>query len=932
MAKNDVSVELYYSGTWNDITATNDVYTRDPIEITRGRPDQVSRIPPSTLSLSIENRDGKYSPRNPTSPLYGLIGRNTPIRVGIGKSTVLSDAFTRSVTDGWGTSTSGHVYTLQGTAGDFDVNGTQGTIQPSTTGTDRFAHVDSGWTDANIIGDFSLNTLPASGIVYFGLTARYTDANNHYVGMVQVATTGAVTLRLRSRIAGVTTDVTQATGLTLSTGVKHRIRFECYGSFLRVKVWLATGTEPTSGAAVLSTLLPGLVAGTRIGVFVRNDTAVTTHVISVDDVAAEPQFRFHGEVESWPQRWNVKGNDVWAPVTANGIMHRLNVPGTKATAISALRRALAASVALGLVAYYPLEEGKDAAAPLPYGTLGSPGLVNYRPAYQPGQQGPTGTRSLYGITPLGGAGTSFIRNGVGVALGVPDHAATGVEIITMHIRWKPFENAKVLDGADFAEINHRLEFIGGGVFGAQVNIQSSTSSSTTVAVFPYDSTYTGLGSVGNVSSTVNMADGNWHEIQIRFVQNGAAIDVALFVDGTNVDTDTISATTMGNTKRVVLGAEGSYDSGLVVGLLFEGVYEASHVSVHTNAAVGQFYQPMIGHTGEKGATRISRLCAENGITLAVIGDPNMSAAVGVQRVAPTLELLHDAADADGGILYEPRHSLGLAYRTHASLYNQTPTVALNYAAGGEVAPPLAPVEDTDAIANDITVTRFEGGSARAVQETGTLNVQESPDGVGRIPKDYTLVLADDAQTVQQAAWRRHVGTWDEARYPVVSLDLTAMAAEGKTLLIAQSASLDVGDRLTIANPPAWLPPDKIEQHARGFTETIESHRWSIVANTTPALPYSVGAYDTARYDNGACTLNEALDTTETAVDVISVVTPWGSQFPYDVNIGGERMTVTARSGAGLTQTLTVTRSVNGVMKTHTAGAPVRLFTPARYAL
>ena len=81
--------------------------------------------------------------------------------------------------------------------------------------------------------------------------------------------------------------------------------------------------------------------------------------------------------------------------------------------------------------------------------------------------------------------------------------------------------------------------------------------------------------------------------------------------------------------------------------------------------------------------------------------------------------------------------------------------------------------------------------------------------------------------------------------------------------------------------------------------------------------------------------NEALDTTETGVDVTNGDP--GHYFThvdgdFDIVIGGERMTVTAVSGTGTSQTLTVARSVNGVTKTHAAGADVELFIPARYGL
>jgi hypothetical protein len=79
----DVDIELYYSGGWQNINA--DTFHRDaaPITITRGRTAEGRNCDPGKMTLKLNNRDGKYSPRNPNSPLFGLIGRNTLIRVSV---------------------------------------------------------------------------------------------------------------------------------------------------------------------------------------------------------------------------------------------------------------------------------------------------------------------------------------------------------------------------------------------------------------------------------------------------------------------------------------------------------------------------------------------------------------------------------------------------------------------------------------------------------------------------------------------------------------------------------------------------------------------------------------------------------------------------------------------------------------------------------
>jgi len=75
--KHDVDVELFYDGVWNSAPA----YTRDEIQLSHGRGDEQAQPAPSEAKLTIDNRGGDYNPRNVTSPLYGKIGRNTPVRI-----------------------------------------------------------------------------------------------------------------------------------------------------------------------------------------------------------------------------------------------------------------------------------------------------------------------------------------------------------------------------------------------------------------------------------------------------------------------------------------------------------------------------------------------------------------------------------------------------------------------------------------------------------------------------------------------------------------------------------------------------------------------------------------------------------------------------------------------------------------------------------
>lgn len=79
---------LYVEVDWNDdgdYTDTYDVITADvqDIRITRGRDGPLGMAEPARLELVLKNTDGKYSPENSGSPLYGSLEKRRKIRAGV---------------------------------------------------------------------------------------------------------------------------------------------------------------------------------------------------------------------------------------------------------------------------------------------------------------------------------------------------------------------------------------------------------------------------------------------------------------------------------------------------------------------------------------------------------------------------------------------------------------------------------------------------------------------------------------------------------------------------------------------------------------------------------------------------------------------------------------------------------------------------------
>jgi hypothetical protein len=74
-----VKVELLINGTWTDISPY--VYQRDPIQISGGRGTEGDTPFPATATLTVNNRDGRFSPGYTGGAYYPYLGRNIQSRI-----------------------------------------------------------------------------------------------------------------------------------------------------------------------------------------------------------------------------------------------------------------------------------------------------------------------------------------------------------------------------------------------------------------------------------------------------------------------------------------------------------------------------------------------------------------------------------------------------------------------------------------------------------------------------------------------------------------------------------------------------------------------------------------------------------------------------------------------------------------------------------
>jgi hypothetical protein len=909
----DLTVEVLLGGTWTELANPNQVYGRDDVTVTRGRPNEATTVERSTCSLTANNRSGNLSPRNPTGSYYGLIGRNTRMRVRLDPA---SPGYLLMVNDDRASTPDSANLSI---TGDIDI---RLDIQPTSwaaaqglankylsTGNQRSWAL---WLNADSTLSFRWSADGSTTITKTSTAAVSPPASGRLAVRVTLdVDNGAAGNDVKFYTANTISGSWSQLGATVTTAGTTSI----FDSTASVEIGGSQGNgsaNDLTGRLYAAQVYQGIAGTLRADVDFDDEEAGAasfvdgsgnTWTLLADASIVDPAVRFVGEVSEWPPRWDISGTDVYVPLEASGILRRLTQGSSPLK--STLYRGLT-SLANPPKAYWPCEDSSDATR-IASGIGGPPMTVlgAFSPAQFDGFKCSSALPVLVATSDWIGSVPTYTGTGniqVWCLLNLPAGAATsGQNIIGVYTT-----------GTVALWL---LEYATGG----DLRLRAYNSAGTQlldsgVLNFNLDDKLVRVG----IQLEQNGADINW---SIDTLEVGASAAV-----GTG---GTLAAQTVSRCHSVRVNGGGDLGDNIAVG----------HIAVHNEIlSLFELADQLNAYVGEAAGRRIERLCGEEGVTFRGVGELDTTAAMGAQLSAELVDLLQEAADADGGLLYEPRDLFGLAYRTRESLYNQDAALALDYAAnhlGSGSDTGIEPTDDDQQVRNDVTVKRTGGSSVRAVLETGALSILDPPDGVGRYDTEVTLNLESDAQVPDAAGWLLWLGTVDEARYPVLMVDLSRAPFVADSSLVLAVQDLDLGDRLTVDNPPAWLPPDAISQLAQGMVETMGNFTHRIAVNCSPETPWGrVGVYDDpdSRYSSDGSTLNEALTTTETDVDV---ATPSGPLWSHDdgnfnIRIGGEVMTVTAISGASSPQTFTVTRSVNGVVKAHSTGAEVALDHPVVY--
>lgn len=889
-------VRLKFGATWVDVTA--DVFNDTPIQVTTGRSPESTSASTSTLRLALNNLSGNYTVKNPRGAYYGLLQRNTPIdfAVNTGAVRLFSPVSAGSFDDTHRATTPSNA--ALDIVGDLDLR------------VERSGRFDNGtvisrdnryWLNVNGQGIPFLQWRQSNGTIRSAwcteqvstmsrLAIRATlDVDNGSGGCVVAFYTAPLLagsyVQLGQPVTqAFTTDIgTDTTGATIGGGSDSY----CYKGEIRNGI---------AGAVVAN---PNFTIQNE-GTTSFTDGAGRVWTVNGRSSVTSWSTRFTGFIAEFDPSWDRSQQVVTQSISASGVLRRLNQS-------AALDQSpfYTAMVARNPTAYWPMED-----------LDGSSTFAAASPNTQP--------MVITGGVDLANDDTTFVA---AKALSAWTAPAGTTGLVPAYVPSAAGVQIRCLFKATGSSGSFMIQVLTTGAH----KFVFSYAPSTDMGRIDMINQSTGLTEASyvpafNMAAVFNGAHGGRFSLELK--QNGTGIDWNVVwlapgsTGGFNFGVLTIPTATLGSVYAVQPFATDPNITAVV-----------GHVTVeNTISSIFDLAQVLNAYINEGAAARITRVCLAAGVDQEQIG-VDAGSPMGPEPIATLPDKLQECVDADEGVLFEARAFAGLYYRERGDMYSLPPAYSVRYGSLNEL---TVPVEDDQLLRNDVTVTRPSGSSARAQRVDGPLQVSDPPVGVGRYSTSDTANLASDAVLQFHADWRVHLGTMDDPRFPVISLDVHSpyLSADLTSIL-----DIQIGDRVDITSPPAWFPPYDARQQVFQVTESLTLEGYNISLAARPQRAQAVGFYDSytvGRYDASAASLVAGVGATTTSFLVSGelwvTTASMPTAFPFNVQVGGEVMTVTAITSATLPQTFTVTRSVNGVVLAHDPSTPVSLAEPAYYGI
>jgi hypothetical protein len=954
-----IKAEMLLAGIWTDVTSyVRGVGGIGGIVINRGYSGEQASQSPGTCAFTLDNTDNRFNNRNPTGPYYRQLGRNTQFRTSVDTG-VVSARFLDTMTTTSNTYDGATIWTADKAVldivGDIDVSidvdaddwrGRRGQIFASKylrAGNQRswsfninpdgylfFVWSTDGTSTGNIIAQCPTPIWPTGRISLRAILDVDNGGGGWTCSFYQSTTLGGTYTFINSATGTGTTSVFSSSARvevgTADLGATWQAVFSAsvgdadpfvgrmYGFRLKngingTNVAIMDATTQTAGTTTWSDATP----------FGLTNTWTVTNSCYLSSV----DYRFWGEMPSMPRAADTSVTDLTVGVRAVDIISRLTQGTANKPLESSVKRNFKQYAWDG---YWPMEQDTSSTAPTAY--VGQQGYLT--------KGGFSGQSTDF----PGSAGSLAFNDDQGYASG-NDVTTTGTPTVVSVICYFKFDTPPV-SATTYPFMN--WYFAGGN--GYRLTYGINNASFTFQVIDVYGNSLVSL----PVAYGSGVSPGSWLAMRVKMSSSGGTITVE--AGWYPIGTPGVFFGTSG-TYSGTMGRPSSWISWPFPGKL--GL-EIAHV------AMGRFDLPWVtadfvnstnAYDGEKWDDRARRLSLAQGVPIFLRetairdGSDSWNLTMGPQGLKTYFALMQDCANVAAGDLYAPRDKFGLMIAAREVESNQIggSQLKLDYSLK-QLSGQILPEPDDFLIENDVTLSTSDGNQFRYAKADGTLNTtdpQLDPNGVGvyDVVDSSPVTTTTDLETMT----RRRVlfGTWDEDRYPQVQVNLERSEFTASAALTAPARKLDLTRGFSIVNPGSWLAVDQIDLMTVGYVETLGQFQQQIAVNTRPYGPYNSGIWGsssfatTSLWGAKSSTLNagysnSAVTIVVTTNDVYEQWNPFAGNF--DIMVAGERMTVTAagaRAGTGpYTYSLTVTRSVNGVVKAQLAGETVAAVNTGRW--
>lgn len=353
----------------------------------------------------------------------------------------------------------------------------------------------------------------------------------------------------------------------------------------------------------------------------------------------------------------------------------------------------------------------------------------------------------------------------------------------------------------------------------------------TSGILGFDNSFAGGNSI--ITHPTSVTAGVWHHVVAGNDVAAGRLTLALDGDYRYAAMATVPASTPLPNVEALAGLDSTTSTEQGYGL--QGAM--CHLAVYPTALSAQQIAAhyTAGRTGRlvnnNVTGRVAAIAAWTGIPATNL-DPSNTTQVSAHDTngKPTPDALADLAATEHGLLYFDAAG-ALRLRARGNIVNQTPAFTVDVQADGIDSATSFPLDD-QLLANDVTLTRPGGGSARATDATSI-----AAYGV-YAPGDRQLLLTTDGELLDAANYMLGQASQPQPRGDRVTLDPLTSPQLWPALLAA-----DLGDEFTVTGLPAQAANPSAALLIEQYTASVSTDAATVTLDTAAADLTTYGILD-----------------------------------------------------------------------------------------